>query len=54
MPLELNAKEFQDELDRMGLTRELFETILASSPSRQIIVGYPQETLDSMFIKQNW
>lgn len=54
MPLGLNETELQDELERVGLTRELFETILAASPSRQIVLGYPQERVDAIFIEQNW
>jgi hypothetical protein len=54
MPLKLNEKELQDELEKVGLTRELFEGILAMSPARQIVLGYPQEKIDALFIQDNW
>ena len=52
--MPLGQKELQDELDKVGLTRELFESILAMSPARQIVLGYPQEKIDALFIQDNW
>jgi hypothetical protein len=54
MPLELNERELQEELERAGLTPELFATIIASSPARQIVLGYPQERVDTISVVQNW
>ena len=54
MPLERNEKELQDELEKVGLTRELFDGILATAPARQIVLGYPQDKIDALFIQDNW
>ena len=54
MPLGQSEKELQDELEKVGLTRELFESILAASPARQIVLGFPQEKIDTVFIQHNW
>lgn len=54
MPLGQSEKQLQRELEKVGLTRELFETILAMSPARQITPGYPQEKIEALFIQDNW
>lgn len=54
MPLELNLQELRSELETVGLTPELFETILSASPSRQIVVGYPQQDVNAIFVERNW
>jgi hypothetical protein len=57
MPSEASSERMEEwvrELDSVGLTKEVFESILASSPERDIIPGYPQEKVDYLTLNQNW
>lgn len=46
--------QWLDELAKVGLTEELFESILAASPNREMTLGYPQDRIDEITIYQNW
>ena len=47
-------KEWTEDLAKVGLSKELFESILAASPEREIVPGYPQEKVVGIIIQQNW
>jgi len=46
--------EWKKELEKIGLTEEVFRNILAASPARQIVPGYPQDRIEVIFIQKNW
>jgi hypothetical protein len=51
MPKKL---EWSKELEKVGLTEEVFQEILAASPAKQIVPGYPQDWIQAISIQENW
>jgi hypothetical protein len=47
-------EEWLKELQKLGLTEEIFENIIAAAPSREIIPGYPQDWVQAISIQENW
>jgi hypothetical protein len=47
-------RQWFEELAKVGLTEELFESILAASPQREIVLGYPQDAVEEITVQQNW
>jgi len=44
----------EEELEKIGLTKDILDVINSLSPSNQIMVGYPQERIDYFIIHDNW
>mgnify|MGYP001626415244 CR=1 FL=1 len=44
----------EEELEKIGLTKDILDVINSLSPSHQIMVGYPQERIDYFIIHDNW
>ncbi len=47
-------REWERELEKVGLTQELLDYILAASPEREIVPGYPQDRVERIIVQQNW
>ncbi len=52
--LEAKKSEWESELKKVGLDAEVFETIVAIAPARDIVPGYPQDKINVMFVQKNW
>jgi hypothetical protein len=46
--------EWSKELEKVGLTEEVFQNIIAASPAKQIVPGYPQDWIQAFSIQENW
>lgn len=47
-------RQWLAELAKVGLTQELFEAILSTSPNKDMVLGYPQDAVEEITIQQNW
>lgn len=45
--------EWKKELEKIGISQELFEAILAAAPARQFTLGYPQVRIQRTYVQEN-
>ena len=49
-----DMSEWKKELEKVGLTEEVFQNILAAAPAQQVVPGYPQDKIEGISIQENW
>jgi hypothetical protein len=54
MSIQDKSEEWLKELEKLELSEEIFENILAAAPAREIIPGYPQDSIQAISIQENW
>jgi hypothetical protein len=51
---ETSASKLQKELEKLGITEEIFTAALILAPARQVTLGYPQRQVSVVSVQQNW